>query len=393
MTTPLLLAALLAASVPAFASEPSAAARRLAARCASGPIDIDALLGDAGARADLGLVSGDEGWDLFDYAVCRDLQGKPGVCTALDGLGKTFPAGSARCRNVAASARFAFATLRGGDAAAACLAALALDGGRGASDAKDCAAMISMVRGGKLTCEGLDAAQLVIPEDSCDDIRAFWSGELGDCERYTDASVKRECLARAALVGGLRAPARCASSPACQALVAKVPAACDGARARFSSAVCARAARAVADERKAQEQIPELRRVAELKAKEETAKKAAAKSEAAAAAVRAAAAAAAAKGKAELEAERRKVGRLAAEQAAKQAAAEAAVKAKSELEARKAAAAKAKIERQIKPQFRKGAPMESNPPEAVEIIKALEAGLPIPPPRKTKPALPPAADE
>lgn len=393
MTTPLLLAAFLAATGPAFAADHAAAAQSLSKRCASLPLDVDALLGDAAARADLGGVAGDEGHELFDYAVCRDLQGKPGACAALDGLGKNFAGAPAHCRTVAAEARFLFATLRGGDAAAACHAWLALEGTRGAADGKDCAVMISMVRGGALTCEGLRAAKLVIPQDSCDDILTFWSGEPRDCERYTDAGVKRECRSRAALVAGLRAPARCTSSSACQALVAKAPAACEGARARFSAAVCARAARSVADARKAQEQIPELRRVAELRAKEETAKKATAKSEAAAAAIRAAAAAADAKDRAALEAERRKVARLAAEQAAKQAAAAAAVKAKSEAEARKAAAAKAKIEKQIRPQFRKGAPMESNPPEAVEIIKALEAGRPIPPPRKSKPAPAPSVDE
>lgn len=394
MTTPLLLAALLA-SGPASAADHAAAARSLSKRCASLPLDVDALLGDAAARADLVGLAGDEGHELFDYAVCRDLQGKPGACAALAGLGKNFAGAPAHCRTVAAEARFLFATLRGGDAAAACHAWLALEGTRGAADGKDCAAMISMVRGGALTCEGLRAAKILLPQDSCDDILAFWSGEPRDCERYTDAGVKRECRSRAALVAGLRAPARCASSPACQALVAKAPAACEGARARFSSAICARAAKSVADERKAQEQIPELRRVAELRAKEETAKKATAKSEAAAAAIRAAAAAADAKGKAELEAERRKVARLAAEQASKQAAAAAAVKAKAEAEAKKSAAAKAAIERQVRPQFSKGEPMQAIPPDAAEIIKAIEEGRPRPPARKpkVKPPKAPAADE
>lgn len=395
MTTPLLLVALFATSGPAPASEPYPAARRLAARCASVPLDVDALLADPAARADLGVVAGEEGRELFDYAVCRDLQGKPGICASLDGLGKNFAGSAANCLSSAAGARFIFATLRGGDAAAACRASLALEGKRGAAGEKDCAALISMVRSGRLSCTALDAAGLVIPGDSCADIMAFWSGDAGDCARYTDEGVKRECLARAALVAGLRAPQRCASSPACQALVAKAPSACDGARARVSSAVCAWAARAVAAERKAQEQLPAMRRVAELKAKEETAKNATAKAAAAAAAVRAAAAAADAKGKAELEAERRKVARLAAEQAAKQAAAAAAVKAKAEAEAKKSAAAKAAIERQVRPQFSKGEPMQAIPPDAAEIIKAIEEGRPRPPARKpkVKPPKAPAADE
>ncbi|MDP3542206.1 MAG: hypothetical protein Q8T11_07000 [Elusimicrobiota bacterium] len=393
MTTSLLLAVLLASSGPAFAGDSSAAARRLSARCASIPLDIDALLQEAQARSDMGVIVDGERGELFDYAVCRDLQGASGVCAALDGLGKTFKGGSTHCLTVAAEARFALASLRGGDSASACRALLALDGERGASAERDCAAMISLVKGGPLTCEALSSAGLVTPQDSCDDILTFWSGEARDCARFAHAGVKRDCLARAALVAGLRSPARCASSPACQALVSKAPAACDGARARFSAALCARAAKTLAEEEKARAQIPEMRRLAELKAKEQTAKEATAKAEAAAAAVRAAASAADAKGKAQLEAEQRKVARLAAEQAAKKAAAEAAVKAKNEAEAKKAAASKAKIERQIKPQFGKGAPMEANPPEALEIIKALEEGRPLPAARKKKPSQSPSPNE
>lgn len=393
MTTLILLAALLAASGPAFGADRAPAAARLSTLCASLPLNVDALLGDAPARAELAGVSGQEGRELFDYAVCRELQGRPGICASLDGLGRNFAGSAANCLSSATGARFIVATLHGGDAAAACRASLALEGKRGAATEKDCAALISMVRDGRLSCTALDAAGLVIPGDSCADIMAFWSGDAGDCARYTDEVVKRECLARAALVAGLRAPQRCASSPACQALVAKAPSACDGARARVSSAVCSWAARAVAAERKAQEQLPELRRVAELKAKEETAKNATAKAAAAAAAVRAAAAASDAKGKADLEAERRKVARQAAEQAVKQAAAEAAVKAKAEAEAKKAAAAKAAIERQVKPQFSKGEPMQAIPPDAAEIIKAIEEGRPRPPARKPRPPKAPAADE
>jgi hypothetical protein len=220
----------------------------------------------------------------------------------------------------------------------------------------------------------------------------MWSDDPGVCDRYGDPDVQRECRGRAALAAGLRDPSRCPASPACRALASKSPAACDGLRNGFSGALCARVAKDLAAEKARLAREPEQRRLAERQIQEQLARRAAQRS-AAAAAEQAKIAADAVRARAEAAALREKLAKQAAAQAGKMTAAQAAVKAKAEAEARKAAAAKAKIERQIKPQFRKGAPMESNPPEAVEIIKALEEGRPLPPPRKTKPPKAPPADE
>lgn len=399
----LLLAVLFAAAGPAGAAAPAskagmsradavAASERLSVLCARKPLAVDALLSDPAFRADSATFTGSEARELFDYAACRDLQGAPGICAALGGLG--LEAGSTRCRTLAAENRFVFRTLAGGDALSACREHLALEGRRGPSVERGCAALIKAVRAGgpKPSCESLAGALVLAPEESCEDLQAMWSADPTVCDRYRDPDVKRECLGRAALVAGLRDPSRCPASPACRALVSKSPAACDGLRSGFSGALCARVAKDLAAEKARLAREPEQRRLAERRIQEELARRAAARS-AAAAAEQAKIAEAAAKARAVADALREKLAKQAAAQAAKMTAAQAAVKRKAEAEARKAAAAKAKIERQIRPQFRKGAPMEATPPEAVEIIKALEEGRPLPPPRKSKPAPAPPADE
>lgn len=385
MIIELLFSALLA--VPAVAADSprvvvlstqahTAANQRLAARCTKPQFNVDELLADAALRPDLATCTAEEGRDLLEYSVCRALQGAPAACAPLDAA----KGSSAHCLTIAAEARFAFQTLSGADALPACRSLLQLDGKRGASDDKDCAAMIAAVRdgGSKLSCESLKRAKLVIPQDSCDDIGVFWSGAAQDCERYKDAGVRRECLSRAALVAGLRDPARCASSPACLALSAKSQVACDGLRAQVGRSLCARVGKEVAA---ALALVP---RPVEVLAKEKAAKISAAAVAAAAAAVAAEKAkveAAAAKAKAESLASQEKVAKMAAAQNVKTAAAAAVVRTKAEAEAKKDAKAKADIAKKDKPQFKKGVPMQTVPVEAKAIMKALEEGRPIPTPK------------
>ncbi len=385
MIIQLLFSALL--SMPAIAADApryvvlstqahTAANQRLSARCAKPQFNVDELLADTALRPDLATCTAEEGRDLLEYSVCRALQGAPAGCAPLDAA----KGSSAHCLTIAAEARFAFQTLTGGDALPACRSLLKLDGDRGASDDKDCAAMIAAVRtgGGKLSCESLKRAKLVIPQDSCDDIMIFWSGSAQECDRYKDGGARRECLSRAALVAGLRDPAQCASSPACQALTAKSQGACDGLRAQVGRSLCARVGKEVAA---ALALVP---RPVEVLAKEKSAKISAAAVAAAAAAVAAQKAkveATAAKAKAESLASQEKVARMAAAQNVKTAAASDVVRAKAEAEAKKDAKAKADIAKKEKPQFKKGAPMQTVPVEAKAIMKALEEGRPIPTPK------------
>lgn len=392
MIIELLFSALLAA--PAVAADSprfvvlstqahAAANQRLSARCSKPQFSVDALLSDAAARTDLATCTAEEGRDLFEYSVCRALQGAPGACDPL-AEAKGSPA---HCLAVAAEARFAFHALRDGDPLTACRNMLETDGVRGLPVEKNCGTLIKAVRAGiaSTPCATLARDQIVTPQDSCEDIQASWSGVSQDCDRFKDAGTRRECVSRAALVSGLRDPAKCASSPACQALAAKSAAACDGLRVQFSRALCARVGKEVAAASALQP------RPVEVLAKEKAAKISAAAVAAAAAAVaeqKAKVEAAAAKAKAESLASQEKVAKMAAAQSAKTAAAAAVVRTKAEAEAAKEAKAKAEIAKKNKPQFKKGAPMQTVPIEAKEIMKALEEGRPIPTPKPAPKKIP-----
>lgn len=385
MIIELLFSALLA--VPAVAADTprvvvlstqahTAANQRLSARCTKPQFNVDELLADAALRPDLATCTAEEGRDLLEYSVCRALQGAPGACAPLDAA----KGSSSHCLTIAAEARFAFQTLTGGDALASCRTLMELDNQRGPAVDKGCAALIKAARAGNAaeSCAVLTREKIISPQESCEDIQVDWSGAAKDCDRFKDAGVKRECLARASLVAGLRDPARCASSPACQALVAKSAAACDGLRVQLARSLCSRVGKEVAA---ALALVP---RPVEVLAKEKAAKISAAAVAAAAAAVAAEKAkveAAAAKAKAESLANQEKVAKLAAAQAAKTAAAAAVVRAKAEAEAKKDAKAKAEIAKKDKPQFKKGVPMQAVPVEAKAIMKALEEGRPIPTPK------------
>lgn len=400
MITAFLLTALIAAPASVFAAAPApapaastaavnaavtAANQRFAARCAREPMAVEELLADPVFRVDMTYAAGEERQDLLDFASCRALQGAAAACSQLEPPGRPATGDAVRCRTTEAESRFAFMAVRGGDALPACRKAQEIEGQRGPAADRDCVSLIALVRAEreKLSCDSLARAKLVTPQDSCESIRAYWSGLSGDCERgFVNATDRRDCRARALLVAGLRVPAQCAASPYCQALTTRSPAACEPPRAKFARGLCARVAKDLAAEQK------RLAREQELLARQ--AKEKADAQAAAAAALRAKAEAALARSRAEQLAAEEKVRKTAEVQAAKKAAVEAAVKAKAEAEARKAAEAKAKVERADKPQFRKGEAMQKEPPEVREMMKAIEEGRPLPKPKpKPRKAVPP----
>lgn len=346
----------------------SAADRRFAARCARDPIDLDGLLSDNAFRADIEALTNDEKIELVDYGACRALQGAPGACSSLDIVGSGVGENSIQCLELATQDRFLFQILRGGDALGTCLKFVEKGGKPGASGAKSCNAMIAAVRGGNAmtACAVLAREKIIGPKDSCEEFVAAWSGQPQACSRIKDEHDRHDCLGRATLVAGLRDPAKCASSPSCQALSSKSSRACGGLGARFIRARCTRVAANLSAEKKrlADEEArsPEKMKERRLQVEKE----------------------AAAAERAKIAAMENQVKDLAAKQAQAKAAAEAGVRAKAEAEAKKVAKAKAKTAEMVKPQFLKGAPMQSVSEEAKENMKALEEGRPIPVPKSPK---------
>lgn len=417
MMKKLLLTALLAAPMNAFAVEPAvavssaaaeAAVQRLAARCAQSPVPVDALLADASFRADLALSATEDRYDLLFYSACRSFQGDADGCAALEGLGASF---APVCRHIVAEGKLVHAVLRG-DALGACKARLRFDGKSGPSVERGCAALIKAIRAGDAAsaCPALAAEKLVEPGESCPESMIYWKGAPQQCDAYKETGSRLFCRENAELAAGLRDPAKCAASPACLAFAKSSPKPCDAARTRYSVSLCARVARDLAAARKRQALEQERLRQDEIAFKAKAAKEAEAKT-AAAAAQRAKAEAALARSKAEAEraavqaaadiarakaASEEKASKLAAAEAARKAKDAEAVKAKAEVEARKAAVAQLKVQSQKKPQFRKGEPMQTDSPEAAAVQKAIEEGRPVPQPKpapKPKPkTIAPAED-
>ena len=232
--------------VPGPPPELAAAQRRLLERCSpQGVLDVSALLGDQAGRQECKLLSFQDNERLAEYAACRDLQGAADGCAVLDGLAGA-PGAVAACRKTAASARFLFAALRGGDAVGACRAMFSLDGNSAPSVGDGCAALVRAMRAGDplAACPEAVRAKLAPSTGECRSYLSFWSGTTSPCARLKDAAARRECLANASLAAGLRDPARC-SSAACRALTGD-PAACAGPGLDFSRPLCARMAKAVA---------------------------------------------------------------------------------------------------------------------------------------------------
>lgn len=410
MMTKLLLAVLLAVPAPVFAAEAArqpavavstaasmAAARRMAAHCARGTLPVDSLLSDPAFRADLSFSPTEERFDLLFYAACRSYQGPADGCAPMTALGPSF---APDCRHIVAEGRLVHSVLRG-DALAGCKARLAFDGKRGDPADRACAALVKAIRAGNAAsaCAELEALNFVERGESCADSMIYWSGVPQQCDAYKDPASRLFCRENSALAAGLRDPAKCAASSACLALAKKSPTACDAARERFSRTLCARVAEELAVERKQSAQDGERARRQELEFKAKAAK-AAEEQAAAAAAAKAKADAALARSQAEYERaeaqaaaavvrakadSQEKAAKLAEAEAARKAKDAAAVKVKAELEALKADQALLKIRSQQKPQFHKGEAMQTESPEAAEMLKALQEGRPIPQP-KPKPA-------
>lgn len=339
-------------SVSTDSAAPGAAAeQRLHDLCsAQGTIDVGALLASAPGRRDLEPLAFGEVRDLADYSACRDLQSATDGCSALDGLGGRFGGdGAAACRARAAADRFVFFVVRGGDALGACRDIFKPEGKSGPSVDSGCAAMIKAARAGDVlaACPEARRQNLTGSEEDCRNDLAFWGGTAEACARIKDLPARRECRASAALVAGLRDPARCPASPACRALEAKSPAACSGLRESFSRTLCGRVAKSVDAEARRRAKIEEDRRRNESRLKD----------------------AARAKERAD-----------------------AVVKAKAAAAAKAEAAAKAKKAANAgKPQYVKGQPMRRSG-DVKDIMDRLEKGLPINP---VKPAttVPPEAGD
>lgn len=354
MISLLLAAATLAAAAPApvpasvgVSTAVAAAEQGLLDRCGPrGAIDAGALLASPSGRRDFEMLDFGEVRDLASYSACRDLLGAADGCSALDGLGGGLGGGAA-CRAIADNDRFVFRVLRGGDAAGACLKIFAAEGRRGPPAERGCAAGIAAVRAGDAlsACATLKREKLLAPGDDCEDSLSSWSGKPEACARIKEAASRRECRERAALVAGLRDPELCPASPACRVLSAKDARACDGLLAAFSKGVCGRMSKAVAATSRLRSREMDQRRQESLRRDADLRKEADAKA------------------------------RRAAE-----------VKAKADAQAKLLAAAEAKKAAQTaKPQFQKGQPMRASGGDVQEIMKKLEKGIAVPPP-KTAPA-------
>lgn len=352
--TPMLLSALaavLAVSAAAAPAEPvgvstaiaASEARLLAACVPNRPLDAGALLTNAVSRADLETLTSDEARALIDYAVCRELQGAPDGCAALEGLRGGFTGGplgaASACRAAAAHDRFVVSVLGTGDALGDCRRMFAADGRPPDSTDRACRAVIAAVREGDAlkACPALEREKLIGPGDDCADNLASWDGKSGSCKRIKDAEARRECRARAALAAGVRDPAVCAASPACLVLKRNAVAACEGPLNAFTDALCPRLARSAAETKRRLELERTARGREQLKKEAEFARESAAKAKR-----------------------------------------EALVAAKAEAQAKALAAAEAKkAANAAKPQYRKGQPMKRSG-DIKDIMEKLEKGVPLP---------------
>lgn len=360
----LLASAALAAPAPAAKPKPgpgpvgvstatASAEARLASRCsADGALDVAALLADPVSRRDLETLSSEEARALTDLAACRELQGVGGGCAPLAGLKGPFIGGpldgAGACRALASHARFVVLVTRGGAAESGCRAMFEADGARGPAVDRGCAAFLSASRAGRPieACATLKKEGLMRPADDCEANLASWGGSPGACARIADAEAKRDCRERAALVAGLKDPARCPDSPSCLALAQKSPKACEAPSRAFTRGLCARLAKTTAETRRLLEHEREFRRQEGRQRDLESRREAEAKAKT-----------------------------------------EAQVKARAAAEEKRRAEAEAKKAKQpVKVQFSKGQPMSTSGGDVKEIMRRLEKGLPVEKPKPDQPA-------
>ncbi|MBI3565351.1 MAG: hypothetical protein HY079_09165 [Elusimicrobia bacterium] len=367
MTTSLSLliaAAALAAPAPkpgpvGVSTATATAEARLSSRCsADGALDVAALLADPVSRRDLETISSEEARKLVDLASCRELQGVGGGCAPLSGLKGPFVGGpldaAGACRALAGHARFVVLVVKGGAAEAGCRQMFEADGARGPAVERGCSAFLAASRAGRPleACATLKKEGLMRPADDCEANLASWSGDGSACARIGDAEARRDCRERAALVTGLRDPARCHDSPACLTLSQKSPKACEAPSRAFGKSLCARLSKTTAESRRLLDQEREFRREEARRRAAESKREADAKSSH-----------------------------------------EALVKAKADAEAKRRAEAEAKKAKQpVKLQFSKGQPMSSSGGDVKEVMRRLEKGLPVekPKPETPGPETPPA---
>lgn len=327
------LAALLVA-LPVLAAEPGtvaspadiAAEKAMLQRCSKGAFDIDAVLADPAARKNLSFLTFEEAMDLTLYGTCRSMTGAADACASLAGLDGWSKDIDVNCRKLEFTFRMASVAVRGGDSAAACreLSAGMNEKERGPA-ARACALIIKAVRAGDVykACPEMEK-QGFIARNECRENLACWTGKPQACSAIKDRFTKRQCLETAALLAGLRDPARCAASPFCLSLEKRSPSACDGLRRSFAAALCGRQDKVLAE------------KVKQLQLQQRAAK--------------------------EREAH-----------AAAQAAADAKLAASA---ARRKAAREAALKGDAKSQFKEGQPMKGHPKEVQEMMDRIEKGLP-----------------
>lgn len=249
--------ALLLAAAPAFSAPPAEllspsetlARQALFARCSKKTIDVDALLTDPGTRKYLSALPHEEAVEMTLYSACRSATGTADGCAALEGLGGKFEGADNSCRKLESKIHMAQVALRKGDEAAFCQAFATGKDKKAAKAGPACSLIISAVRAGDAlqACPALEKQGFIGQGDSCQEDLAFWKGDPKACAPIKEMFSRRECEESASLVAGLRKPEQCATSPFCQSLEKKSPAACNSLRKSIAATLCARAEEAEAD--------------------------------------------------------------------------------------------------------------------------------------------------
>lgn len=315
-----------AAPSPASAVSPSDGAgvdRRLVALCAGGPSGLDKALGDPGMIRDFRARNPEGMESLERYGACRSLQGASDACSFLSGVDASL---AASCRKKALSDRGIYQMLRSNNGVDVCRGDMASQGKRGPAVDRVCAALVAAVKAGDAmsVCPAATQAGILGPNDSCEDFLLLWKGDPAACSSIKNPHQRRVCQEDAALVAGLRNPARCPESISCLVLESKKTTVCNKYRDESFRLLCAR----VSEDSNRSARNEQLRRLAELQKKQEV-----------------------------------------------QAAYDAKIKAENVLRARIRAEAESR-EKAAKRQFKKNAPMSSSSEDVQMSMRRIEQGLP-----------------